>query len=469
MPLSQVLQTMRTNPPLNLVYQNNVDTNNGANGVYASTAVPNSSDLLGSGGTATVSPAGVSSSAQSFLALDRSNWADDKVQEWTFTVERQLAQNLLFKLAYTGNHGSNLQQNWDVNAPVSRYNYQAANGVLAPTLAYQTQLDPNWNLTGADGVLQHNGYSNTNSVQAILAKRFSNGLSFQFFYTFAHAMTTNDSGGFSFGGANGINASATGGGNQGGGTSGSVPANSEILGDPNLTASQRLRLLYTNSSQVPPQRITWTGIYQLPVGKGKKFMANSGRAMDLLVGGWQVAFSGTWDGGFWMGNSASEYQFRNPALASSKRINVNIFGQNQRLWFAGDFDPTQVTGGNLTALEAIVPVDRGSRAIHPLGTNFDNTLPQTLADGTTSQTVITDNLSWNARNFMLGPPAWNQDMSAFKYLNFTEHIRLRMSGDFFNVFNHPLLNNPNSTTGLINLSSQPNSPRIIQIGARLEF
>jgi hypothetical protein len=469
MPLSQVLQTMRTNPPLNLVYQNNVDTNNGGNGVYAQTAVPNSSDLLGSSGSATVSPSAVSSSAQSFLALDASKWADDKVQEWTFTIERQLAQNLLFKLAYTGNHGSNLQQNWDVNAPVSRYNYQAQTGVLAPTLAYQTQLDPNWNLTGADGVLMHNGYSNTNSVQAILAKRFSNGLSFQFFYTYAHAMTTNDSGGFTFGGANGINASSTGSGNQGGGTSGSVPANSEILGDPNLTASQRLRLLYTNSSQVPPQRITWTGIYQLPVGKGKKFLGNSGRGLDLLVGGWQVAFSGTWDGGFWMGNGSSEYQFRNPALNSSKRMTINIFGQNQMLWFAGDFDPTQATGGNLAALEALVPVNRGSRAIHPLGSNFDNTLPQTLADGSTSQTVITDNVSWNARNFMLGPPAWNQDMSAFKYFNLTEHIHLRMSGDFFNVFNHPLLSNPNPTTGLINLSSQPNSPRIIQLGARLEF
>jgi hypothetical protein len=44
-----------------------------------------------------------------------------------------------------------------------------------------------------------------------------------------------------------------------------------------------------------------------------------------------------------------------------------------------------------------------------------------------------------------------------------------MSADFFNVFNHPLLNNPNPTTGLINLSSQPNSPRIIQLGARMEF
>jgi hypothetical protein len=191
--------------------------------------------------------------------------------------------------------------------------------------------------------------------------------------------------------------------------------------------------------------------------------------MDALVGGWQLAFIGTWDNGFWMGNSASEYQFRNPSLGSSKRLTMNIFGQNQMLWFAGDFDPTQASGVNLSALESVVPADRGARAIHPLGPGFNNQLPQTLADGSVVMTPITDNLSWNARNFMLGPSAWNQDISAFKYFTITERVHLRMSGDFFNVFNHPLLNNPNSTTGLINMSSQPNSPRIIQVGARIEF
>ncbi len=469
MPLSQILQSMRTNPPLNLRYQNNVDTQEGNNGVYSLTRTPATSDMLGAGGTATVAPGAVDSSAQSFLALDANNWNDDRVQEWTFTIERELASNLILKLSYTGNHGSNLQQSWDYNAPVSRFNYQQQHGVLAPTLAYLTQLDPNWTMTGADGLVRHNGYSNSNGFQAVLDKRFSSGLSFQLFYAYTHTLTTNDAGGFTFGGSGGINAVSTGLATQGGGSSGSVPANSELLGDPNISDSQRLRLLYTNSSQIPPQRITWNGVYQLPFGRGKKFLGTVGRRTDLLVGGWQIAFIGTWDGGFWMGNTATEYQFHNPALSSGKRLKVNIFGNNQMLWFAGDFDPTAATGGNLAALQALVPVNRGSRNIHPLGANFDNMLPQTLANGTTVSTGITDNLSWNTRNFMLGPPAWNQDVSAFKYFTITERVRLRMSGDFFNVFNHPTLNNPDATTGLINLNSQANSPRIIQVGARLEF
>ncbi len=473
LPLSQILQSMRVNPPLNLRYQNNLDTAQGSNGVYSLTATPTSSDMLGAGGTAQVPPGAVDTSAQGFLALDAHHWNDNRMQEWTFTIERELASNLILKFSYTGNHGSNLQQNWDVNAPLSRYNYQLQTGQVAPSLSYQRQLDPNWNLNsingGAFGAVRHDGYSNSNGFQAVLDKRFSNGLSFQFFYAYTHTLTTNDAGGFTFGGNGGINATSSGGGNQGGGTSGSVPAVQELLGAPNLSDSRRLRLLYTNSSQVPPQRITWNGVYQLPVGKGKKFLGNANRGLDAAVGGWQLAFIGTWDNGFWMGNTSSEYQFHNPALSSGKRLNLNIFGQNQKLWFAGDFDPTQATGGNLTALEALVPVDRGSRNIHPLGSNYDNFLTQTLANGTVVQTPITDNLSWNTRNFMLGPSSFSQDLSAFKYFTITERIKVRMSGDFFNVFNHPTLNNPNPTTGLINLSSQANSPRIIQVGARVEF
>jgi len=464
MPLSQILQAMRVNPPLNLRYQNSIDDLNGTNGVYSLIVIPSATDKIGG---ATVSPSAVNSSAQGFLPMDVNHWADNRVQEWTFTIERELASNLVLKLAYTGNHGSNLQQHWDYNAPLSVYNYQAQTGVQAPTLSYLRQVNPNWSIVGGAGVLEHNGYSNSNSIQAVLDKRFSSGLSFQAFYVYTHAMTTNDAGGFTSGGGN-INAVSNGIGG-GGGLSASVPANTEILNDPSLSNSQRLRFLYTNSSQIPPQRITWNAISQLPFGRGKKFLGNSGRAMDALVGGWQLGFIGTWASGFWMGNSASEYQFRNPSLSSGKRLTMNIFGQNQMLWFAGDFDPTQATGVNLTSLQQLVPVERGARNIHPLGSHFDNLVPQTLADGTVVQTNITDNLSWNSRNYMLGPHAWDQDVSAFKYFNFTERVRLRMSGDFFNVFNHPNLNNPNPTTGLINLSSQPNSPRIIQVGARLEF
>lgn len=82
---------------------------------------------------------------------------------------------------------------------------------------------------------------------------------------------------------------------------------------------------------------------------------------------------------------------------------------------------------------------------------------------------ISDLFSWNPQNFFLGPRSWNEDLSMFKYFDITERVKLRVTSDFFNFFNHPNDLNPNSTTGLIDLSQQSNDPRIIQFSARLEW
>jgi hypothetical protein len=398
--------------------------------------------------------------------MDVNKWKDNKMQEWTFTIERELMANMIVKVSYIGNHGSNLQQHQDFNAATSRWNYQASTGLLAPTNADLRRVNPNWNLTGSFGPLEHIGYSNAHSAQFDIERRFTNGLAFQFYYVYTHAMTTNDTGGFTSGSAS-INANTTNGLN--GGSAAAVPQNNEIFGNPNLTLDQRLRFAYTNSSQVPPQRISWNGIYELPFGRGKKFANGSNWATNAIVGGWRIGFIGSWANGFWMGVPSSEYLFGNPTLSGDQRLTMNIFGRRQKLWFAGDFDPTLATAVDQAALRAIVPVDRNGRRIHPVGPNFDNRIPQTLANGQVVLTTITDNVSSNARNFMLGPPSWSQSVSLFKYFSFGERLKMRASGDFFNVFNHPVDVAPNATTGLIDLGRQQNDPRIIQLGLRMEW
>jgi hypothetical protein len=148
---------------------------------------------------------------------------------------------------------------------------------------------------------------------------------------------------------------------------------------------------------------------------------------------------------------------------------MNIFSRNQRLWFRGDFDPRLATDVDQTKLQQLVPVDRSQRVLRPVGPNFDNFVPQTLANGTVVPTTIADNLNWNARNFFRGPGSWNQDISVFKYFYFTERVRMRLTADFFNAFNHPVDVAPNASTGLQDLSTQANSPRIIQFSLRVEF
>ena len=114
------------------------------------------------------------------------------------------------------------------------------------------------------------GYSNTHSAQVEVERRYSSGLAFQWFYTFTRSLTTTDSG---------ASTSGNGGIND---TSGQalVPENNQLLGEPNLTLDQRLRLVYYNSTNIPPHRIRFNGIYDLPFGKGKAFGKGASRALD---------------------------------------------------------------------------------------------------------------------------------------------------------------------------------------------
>jgi hypothetical protein len=167
--------------------------------------------------------------------------------------------------------------------------------------------------------------------------------------------------------------------------------------------------------------------------------------------------------------SPAEFTFGDPTLNADQRLTMYYNGKAQRLWFKGDFDPTQATNVNLQSLEALVPVNRAQRAIHPVGDAFDNRIPQTLADGTTRLTPVTDVVSWNPRAFFKGPGAWNVDTSLFKNFPIRESMKVRFTADFFNVFNHPNDQNPNTATGLQDLSTQPNDPRIIQFSLRFEW
>jgi len=187
------------------------------------------------------------------------------------------------------------------------------------------------------------------------------------------------------------------------------------------------------------------------------------------VGGWQLAFIGSWQSGNWSSVTSSDYLFGNPTLSGDQQLVMNIFGRTQKLFFRGDFDPTQATGVDLGKLEQLVAVDRSQRMLRPLGPSFNNKLPFRLADGTIRFTTVADMLNWNPRNFFLGPGRWNEDLSVFKYFDLTERLKVRFTSDFFNFFNHPIDLAPNTTTGLQDLSRQSNDPRIIQFGLRMEF
>jgi hypothetical protein len=461
MPLSQILQSSRTNPPLNLRFENDLGSQNGTNFNYALKSRPAETDYIGKATVDVGSIVGISRTAQAMMPWDIHNWSDNKAQEWTLSFEREVMRETGVRFSYIGNHGSNLEQRWRWNDPEAEYNYQLRTGQVRPSNADLRRVNPNWTSGCCNAPVKHNGYSNTHSFQAEVERRYSQGLAFQWFYAYTHSLTTSDTGGFNFG-SSGINAS-------GSGTAFAVPENIVIKGNPGLSDSDRLRLGYANSTEVPAHRVRWNGIWDLPFGRGQKWGSGVGRGLNFLIGGWQIAFIGNWRSGNWMGVSSGLYLFGDPQISAEERLSMNIFGKNQVLWFKGDFDPTQAKNVDMAKLTALVPVDRSQRVLRPVGARFDNRVAMRLADGSVRETTVTDMVNWNARNFMRGPGSFAQDASIFKNFAFTEQIRLRFTADFFNVFNHPINLAPNGGTGLQDLSLQANDPRIIQLSLRFEF
>ncbi len=455
MPLSQLLQAARTNPPLNLRFTNDIYAKNSTFN-YPLVARPAATDFLGAATVNTEGIVPISASAQQITVWDGRNWKDGRSQSWHVSVEREMPFQMALRLSYIGEHGRDLEQKFSINNQEAEYNYVLRTKLAPPSNRALLRANPNWSVAGA---VNRTGYSNTHSGQVELERRFSNGVAFQWFYVFSSSLTTSDAGGFSSGNT-AINSVAGG---------GQVPENIQLFGAPNLSYEERLRLVYFRSTEIPSHRIRYNAVVDLPFGRGKKIAGNVPGFVNQVIGGWQVAAIGDWRSGLRMSASAGLYQFGDIRIDADERPELTFSGLRQRLWFRGDFNPalaTNVTGGNLTAL---IPLDRSQRVARPLGANFNNQIPLTLANGTVRNVPIGELYNYSPRANIIGPGSWNADLSLFKNFKFLESGNIRFTADFFNAFNHPIDVAPNATTGLQNLGIQANTPRTIQLSLRADW
>lgn len=454
MPLSQILQTMRLNPPLNLRYENNIGLFDGTE-TFAVRTAPRPDFSIGQAridteGIVTIPPA-----AQGGLLLDGRNWKDARMQSWHLTLEREIMRDTAVRLSYIGQHSRDLEQRYSINSREGEYNWVKRTGQNPPANRELMRQNKDWALAATN----RTGISNTQSLQAELERRYSDGTAFQVFYTFTRALNTTDAGGFSAGGA-GINDIS---GNS------QVPERIQLFDAPNVSYNQLRRLVYYNSAHIPAHRVRYNAVVALPFGPGKRWGRNWSGVARHALGGWEVATIGEWRSGLWMGVAANRYLFGDPTLSADQRLLLTFAGRPQRLWFRGDFDPRQASNVDQNRLQQLVPVDRSQRVLKPVGHLFDNRIPLLLANGTTRLTSIEDLVNWNARNFYRGPGFWNLDTSVYKNFSFTESMKLQLAVDFFNVTNSPMDAAPNTTTGLQDLSIQINDPRIIQLRARFSW
>jgi hypothetical protein len=308
------------------------------------------------------------------------------VQQWNFTVERQISKTLVFRSGYVGSRGTHLNLNISENVAVP------GPGAVAPRQPY-----PNYSTISA---WEPRGPSSYNGLQLTGEKRMSGGLSFLAAYTWSKSL---DEGA--------------------GGNSSTGESRINIQNPRNLSAD------YGPSNFNIGQRFTLSEVFQVPVGHGRKFMANSNRLLDGIAGGWQIS-------------SILTVQDGAPFSLSLSSATANT----------GPFTrPNRICDGNLSSNQrSIAEWYNTACFVNPPLYTFGNT----------------------SRNPLLGPGLETWDVGADKDFRIKETIGLQFRTEFFNMLNHPNFGLPNASIGSTSagtISTVLTNARQVQFALRLHF
>jgi hypothetical protein len=334
------------------------------------------------------------------------------VDAWNFTVEHQFSSSTMLSVAYVGNHG------YHVTAGGTNYNINQPSIVGFGTLSTNQRrlFFQQFGWTQSIKYFADDSTVKFNSLQVRGEKRFASGLMFQGNFTWASA--------FDY-------------------------ANDYFLWNHNID--------YGRESGIRRFVFNLNNIYELPFGKGRKYMKNASRPADALLGGWQLA-------GIWVYESG--YPFTPGYLDCGKdedtgpcRANLvgsaSVSNQNAQQWYA--IAPAGTSGTNCLATAA---------ATSELNTNGCTRGPWSRPAPGTFGNV--------ARNSFFGPHFFNADASLSKNFHISEKFTAQFRAELFNAFNHVNLGQPNATVdsptaGQITSIASLSQMRKWQFGLRLNY
>lgn len=172
------------------------------------------------------------------------NRKDEMYHQYNLTVQYEFRPGWLAEVAYVGSKGRNL---------LVLQNIGTGNDEGGPGSREVTGI-------GAITATRYTGSSSYNSMQSKLEKRFAKGLSILASYTFAHAV--DDS--------------------PGGICSGGASARDCGPDDPTRPQLER-----GNSDTDVRHRFTFSNVYDLPIGRDRRFGSGMPKALDAVIGGVQ--------------------------------------------------------------------------------------------------------------------------------------------------------------------------------------
>ena len=171
-----------------------------------------------------------------------------------------------------------------------------------------------------------------------------------------------------------------------------------------------------------PNNFSISALYQLPFGRGKRFLSGAHGIANVIVGDWAVS---------------TLYTFHSGAPVAWGNM----------IYYGGDlnYDPRNVSHAFDT-------------------TRFNTVSAQQLASNYRTFPTQFNNLRLDATN--------NLNLSVTKDFAIREKVKLQFRADSFNVCNHVLFDTPNvtPTSGAFGtITNQTNTPRVIQGALRLTF
>jgi len=185
--------------------------------------------------------------------------------------------------------------------------------------------------------------------------------------------------------------------------------------------------------------------YELPVGRGKKYLSSVGRLTNLVVGGWIVS-------------AAQQYRSGAPieVLTPGNPLGSGVlFSRVTKAVVTGN--PIRTS----TSRDSLDPNNPNTRWF-----NSGSNSPFAVAPAYTL-----GNASLYYEDFRQ-PPFYNENISLLKNFIVTESVRLQFRADAINAFNRTDFGSVNGTVGNVNFGrpqSAQDGPRIITMGLRLEF
>jgi hypothetical protein len=206
-----------------------------------------------------------------------------------------------------------------------------------------------------------------------------------------------------------------------------------------------------------PHVFVASAVYQLPFGRGQRFFHNAGKALNMLVGGFEYNFIGSYRSGVPIDLPGNVDLIGDPTIDDPQLSNPNVAGTTATFF---NNCVRQLNGTNLqfvtNAAGQRVQQTCSNPAFALRAANTLRTIPFRLG---------------NLRQ----PSAWQFDMSLNKSFVFTETVRFQFRAEAFNILNTPLFGSPDTNAtgtnfGVLNPNNgQRNVPRQVQLGFKFIF